>query len=239
MRFVQKSQTQMHVFPCFSLKNKKKWMKKRFKHVIIAMKQLIPKGCEGVSLFDKHSKAEAFEKIAVEFERPVYLLCLRMMGNREDALDCAQEAMLNAYRAFDRFRGDAHVKTWFLRIAHNACIDALRRRKGVVSLDSLREEGFDPPDTQTLSPYASLAQKERQEQLMQAVESLPEDQRAVLVLRDFQNLSYDEIGEALSLPLGTVKSRIKRAREKIKQILCGETELFSGNRVKEYEGRRK
>jgi len=190
-------------------------------------------------LFNRRSKAEAFEEVAAEFERPVYLLCLRMMGNREDALDCAQEAMLNAYRAFDRFRGEAHMKTWFMRIAHNACIDALRRRKGVVSLDSLREEGFDLPDKHTPSPYASLEQKERLELLQSAVKTLPDDQRAVLVLRDFQNMSYDEIGEALSLPLGTVKSRLKRAREKIKQILCAEAELFSGNRVNEYEGRRK
>lgn len=197
------------------------------------------KGCVGVSLFERYSKADDFEKIAAEHERSVYLYCLRMMGNREDALDCAQEAMLNAYRAFERYRGDAHVKTWFLRIAHNVCIDQLRRRKSIVSLDSLREEGYDPADTRSLSPYAALAQKERSRLLAEAVKKLPDDQRAVLVLRDFQDMSYDEISELLSLPLGTVKSRIKRAREKIKQILCEETELFSGKYVNEYEGRRK
>ena len=192
-----------------------------------------------MSLFGKFSKAQAFEEIAREYERAVYLYCLRMMGNREDALDCAQEAMLHAYRAFDRYQGDTYVKTWFLRIAHNVCIDQMRKRKVVVSLDSLRAEGVDLPDDKTLSPYASLAQKERLRLLREAVDQLPDDQRSALVLRDFQNLSYDEIGETLSLPLGTVKSRIKREREKIKQILCDQAELFSGKPVNTHEGRRK
>lgn len=192
-----------------------------------------------MSLFSHKSKAEKFEIMAAQHERAVYLLCLRMMGNREDALDCAQEAMINAYRAFDRFHGDNQGKTWFLRIAHNVCIDQLRKRKNIVSLDSLREEGFDPADQATLSPYAQLEQKERQDMLREAVNDLPDEQKAVMVLRDFQDLSYEEIGEALNIPLGTVKSRLKRAREKIKQILQQKTELSSGKNVKENEGRRK
>lgn len=191
-----------------------------------------------MSLFGKKSKAELFEELAALHERAVYLLCLRMMGNREDALDCAQEAMLNAYRAFDRFQGD-QGKAWFLRIAHNVCIDQLRKRRNIISLDTLREEGFDPADEKQLSPYAQMEQKERHEMLREAVEELPDDQRAVMVLRDFQDLSYDEISEALQLPLGTVKSRLKRAREKIKQILHQKAELSSGKYVKENEGRRK
>lgn len=192
-----------------------------------------------MSLFGKKGKAEAFEELAAMHERAVYFLCLRMMGSREDALDCAQEAMLNAYRAFDRYCGDRQGKAWFLRIAHNVCIDALRRRKAVVSLDTLRAEGFDPADTRQLSPYAQLEQKERMALLRRAVAELPEEQRSVMVLRDFQDLSYDEIGEMLQIPLGTVKSRLKRARAKIKQILCEKTELSSGKSVKENEGRRK
>lgn len=192
-----------------------------------------------MSLFGKKGKAEAFEQLAALHERAVYLLCLRMMGNREDALDCAQEAMLNAYRAFDRFQGDNQGKTWFLRIAHNVCIDFLRKRRNVISLDTLREEGFDPTDPKQLSPYAQLEQKERMALLHQAVQELPEEQKSVMVLRDFQDLSYDEISAALDIPLGTVKSRLKRAREKIKQILSEKTELSSGKSVKENEGRRK
>ena len=192
-----------------------------------------------MSLFGKKSKAEEFEKLAALHERAVYFLCLRMMGSREDALDCAQEAMLNAYRAFDRFQPEGQGKAWFLRIAHNVCIDALRKRKQVISLDSLREEGFDPADQHTLSPYAQLENKERMALLRAAVEDLPDEQRAVMVLRDFQDLSYEEISETLQVPMGTVKSRLKRAREKIKQILSEKTELSSGQSVKENEGRQK
>lgn len=197
------------------------------------------KGERAVSLFGQKNKTEAFEELAALHERAVYLLCLRMMGNREDALDCAQEAMVNAYRAFDRFRGDNQGKTWFLRIAHNVCIDQLRKRRNIVSLDSLREEGFDPADQRTLSPYAQLEQKERLSLLRAAVEDLPDDQRAVMVLRDFQDLSYEEISEALQVPMGTVKSRLKRARERIKKILSEKAELSSGKNVKENEGRQK
>ena len=192
-----------------------------------------------MSLFGRKGKAEAFEELAALHERAVYLLCLRMMGNREDALDCAQEAMLNAYRAFDRFQGDNQGKSWFLCIAHHVCIDSLRKRRNIISLDTLREEGFDPADAKQLSPYARLEQKERMALLQQAVQELPEEQKSVVVLRDLQDLSYDEIGEVLGIPLGTVKSRLKRAREKIKQILCEKSELFSEKTVKESEGRRK
>ncbi|MBR6786459.1 MAG: sigma-70 family RNA polymerase sigma factor [Clostridia bacterium] len=192
-----------------------------------------------MSLFGRKGKAEAFEELAALHERAVYLLCLRMMGNREDALDCAQEAMLNAYRAFDRFQGDNQGKSWFLCIAHHVCIDSLRKRRNIISLDTLREEGFDPADAKQLSPYARLEQKERMALLQQAVQELPEEQKSVVELRDFQDLSYDEIGEVLGIPLGTVKSRLKRAREKIKQILCEKSELFSEKTVKENEGRRK
>ena len=192
-----------------------------------------------MSLFGKQTKAERFEAIAAEHERAVYLYCLRLMGDREAALDCAQEAMLRAFKAFERSASDIYVKAWFLRIAHNVCIDELRRRKNVISLDSLREEGFDPADTKSLSHYVALDQKERARLLHEAVQQLPDDQRDVLLLRDFQDLSYDEIGDMLSLPLGTVKSRIKRAREKLKRILCAEAELFSGKYVHEYEGRHK
>ena len=87
--------------------------------------------------------------------------------------------------------------------------------------------GFDPFGGAQLNPSWA------------AVQQLPDDQRDVLLLRDFQDLSYDEIGDMLSLPLGTVKSRIKRAREKLKRILCAEAELFSGKYVHEYEGRHK
>ena len=191
-----------------------------------------------MSLFHPRSRAEQFEAMAAEYERPIYLQCLRMMGNREDAQDCAQEALLRAFRAFDRFRDDASPKTWLYRIAYNTCIDELRRRRGVVSLDTLREGGFDVPDAKAERAYEQLEHKERCELVKQAMEQLPEDQRAALVLREFQQLSYEEIANALQQPEGTIKSRINRAREKVKNFVK-QAEQNGRPSVKENEGRQK
>ena len=191
-----------------------------------------------MSLFHPRSRAEQFEAMAAEYERPIYLLCLRMMGNREDAQDCAQEALLRAFRAFDRFRDGASPKTWLYRIAYNTCIDELRRRRGVVSLDTLREGGFDVPDATAERAYEQLEHKERCELVKQAMEQLPEDQRAALVLRAFQQLSYEEIANALQQPEGTIKSRINRAREKMKSFVK-QAEQNCCSSVKENEGRQK
>ena len=191
-----------------------------------------------MNLFHLRSRAEQFERMAAEYERPIYLLCLRMMGNREDAQDCAQEALLRAFRAFDRFRNDASPKTWLYRIAYNTCIDELRRRRGVVSLDTLREGGFDVPDGAAERAYEQLEHRERYELVRQAVDQLPEDQRAALVLRDFQQLSYEEIAAALQQPEGTIKSRINRAREKVKNYVK-QAELNGHPSVKKNEGRQK
>lgn len=191
-----------------------------------------------MSLFHHHSKAEQFEAIAAEYERPIYLLCLRMMGNHEDAQDCAQEALLRAFRAFEHFRQQASPKTWLYRIAYNACIDELRRRRGVVSLDTLREGGFDVPDDKAPSAYEKLEQRERYALLQTAVEQLPEEQRAVLILRDFQQLSYDEIADTLKQPVGTIKSRLNRAREKVKNLIK-QAEQNAASSVQRYEGRQK
>ena len=184
-----------------------------------------------IRLFNKNKKAEEFERLAGENERQVYAVCFHMMGSREDAQDCAQEAMLRAYRAFDSFRRDASFATWITRIAMNVCTDALRKRRQVVSLDAIREEqGFDPPDPGP-GAYARLEEKERMRILRAGIDKLPEDMRQMIVLRDMRGMNYDEIGEALDLPLGTVKSRISRAREKLKQILKESSELFSSSSV--------
>ena len=105
-----------------------------------------------IRLFSKKRETEQFERLAGESERQVYAVCFHMMGSREDAQDCAQEALLRAYRAFDSFRGQASPKTWLYRIAYNACLDFLRRRKDTASLDELRESGFDPADSRMPQP---------------------------------------------------------------------------------------
>ena len=184
-----------------------------------------------IPLFSKKKKEERFERLAAENERQVYAVCFHMMGSREDAQDCAQEAMLRAYRAFGSFREEASFSTWITRIAMNVCTDALRSRRDAVSLDALREDqGFDVPDAAPTA-YARLEEKERLRLLREGLALLPPDMRQLIVLRDMQGKSYEEIGEILQVPLGTVKSRISRAREKLAMILKKSSELFSSSSV--------
>lgn len=182
-------------------------------------------------LFFKKKKEERFESLAAENERQVYSVCFHMMGNREDAQDCAQETMLRAFRAFGSFRQDASFSTWITRIAMNVCTDALRKRRDAVSLDALREDqGFDVSDAAPTA-YARLEEKERLRLLKEGLSLLPPDMRQMIVLRDMQGKSYEEIGEILNVPLGTVKSRVSRAREKLSMILKKSSELFSSPSV--------
>ncbi|MBR3016674.1 MAG: sigma-70 family RNA polymerase sigma factor [Clostridia bacterium] len=184
-----------------------------------------------IRLFSGKQEREQFERLAAENERQVYSVCYHMMGNREDAQDCAQEAMLRAFKAFGSFRRDASFTTWITRIAMNACTDALRKRRPSASLDAMREEtNFDVPDTAPTA-YARLEQKERMRLLREGLDQLPEDMRQVIVLRDMRGMAYDEIAETLELPLGTVKSRVNRAREKLGGILQKSSELFSSQSV--------
>jgi len=179
-----------------------------------------------LKLFSKKQTAEHFERLAGECENKVYALCYHMMGNREDALDCAQETMLRAFRAFESFRRDAQFSTWITKIAMNVCVDALRKRRDALSLDALREEtGYDVADEKK-NVYAALEEKERKRLLQEALSRLPADMRQMIVLRDMQGMSYDEIADALDMPLGTVKSRLNRAREKLCIILKKSSELF-------------
>lgn len=172
--------------------------------------------------------AEAFERLAAPYERQIYYICLRIMGNEFEAQDCAQDAMLRAFRAMNTFRGDAKISTWLYTIAHRACMDALRKRKADVSLESLSQEGWDPPDTAP-TPYAHLEQNERKRLLGEALKRLSDEQRAAVVMVDLQGLSYEEAAQVMEVPLGTLKSRIVRARQALADLLSQYTELFAPN----------
>ncbi|MHC1785676.1 MAG: sigma-70 family RNA polymerase sigma factor [Christensenellales bacterium] len=169
--------------------------------------------------------AQAFEQLAAPHERQIYFVCLRMMGDPQDAQDCAQETFLKAYRAWAGFRGEAAVSTWLYRIAMRCCTDQLRKRHDEVSFDQLREEGYEPPSDEP-SPYLQLEALERKRLLEDALRKLPLEQRQVLVLCDLQGLPYEEAAAALDCPLGTLKSRINRARAALKKLLWKDAELF-------------
>ena len=169
----------------------------------------------------------AFERLIEPLEGRIYAVALRMCGNREDAQDCMQESMIRIYRALSSFKGQSSFSTWIYRITMNTCLDELRRRKArrSTSLDTLLDSGWSPTD-ETDTPERHAIQSEQRRTLERAIAELPEDMRAAVVLRDIQGLAYDEIASALNVNVGTVKSRISRGRERLREKLSAHPELF-------------
>ena len=157
----------------------------------------------------------------------MYAVALRMCANREDAQDCLQEAMLRVYRAIGSFKGESSFSTWVYRITMNTCLDELRRKKNKqsASLDDLLDEGWAPADDRS-SPERHALRTETVRALRQTIQELPEDMRAAVVLRDIQGYTYEEIAQMLNVNVGTIKSRISRGREKLREKLRGKPELF-------------
>ena len=161
---------------------------------------------------------EAFEEIVRANEAAVYQLALRRLGSREDAEDAAQEVFLKAYTSLQSFRGESKLSVWLYRITNNVCIDALRRRKETVSLSVEDADGAEAqlelPD-ERFDPAVLAARKDLREQVGKALMKLPPDAREILLLRELGGQSYDEIAQTLEIDVGTVKSRIFRARKKL------------------------
>lgn len=181
---------------------------------------------ELIARLQKRDEA-AFEELIRQYEKKVYTLCFRMCGNSEDAEEAAQDAFLALWRGIDRFRQESTLSTWIYRLATNACIDTLRRRKkqsGSVSLDD--EELFvDAVDTSP-QPQETVEHRETQKLLQEGLSALPEEYRKVLILREIEGLSYTEIAESASIELGTVKSRISRGRSLLRNFLSGNGNFF-------------
>jgi len=169
----------------------------------------------------------AFSELMSKHEKRMYAVALRICVNREDAQDCLQDAMVRIYRSISSFKGQSSFGTWVYRITMNTCLDELRRRKSrqAVSLDNLVESGFSPSDNVN-TPEKQAVSSEQRRVLDRAIASLPEDMRSAIVLRDIQGFSYEEIAEAHGANIGTIKSRISRGREKLRQILRENAELF-------------
>lgn len=169
---------------------------------------------------------DAFEELVKQNEKMVYNLCLRMTGDRDEAFDLSQETFIKAWHAISLFQFDSKFTTWLSRIAVNTCIDYLRKqkKKQTVSLTGLDDENI-PIELaiadDSMDP-AVLAQRSADRALVQeAFRALPRDDRLILSMCAIEDMSYQEIGEALNLKIGTVKSRIARAREKIRRNLGG------------------
>ena len=172
--------------------------------------------------------AQAFEALYQQHLKRVYNIAWRMMGNDADAQDIAQEVMLKAWRALPAFKLDSTLSTWLYRIAVNACSDELRRRRTkTVSVEVLTDTGHEPGDSGFEQNVAMG------ESLSRAIGALPNEYRSAVVLRDVQGYSYEEIAEILNCPIGTVRSRINRAREQLRRLIDrGGGTFVSGNSSK-------
>lgn len=167
----------------------------------------------------------ALSELIARYERKAYHLSFRLMGNHADASDAAQEALVRVYTRLHNFRGESAFSTWLFRVVTNTCLDELRRRGRIrfASLDDplLNEEGSVPRQTvqEGEGPVDVAERHELQWMVREAIHRLPDDYRTVVVLRDLQDLSYHEIAEALGTSVGTIKSRLHRARLALRSIL--------------------
>jgi len=179
----------------------------------------------------------AFEGLVIKYQDRVYNLCLRMVGHAENARDLTQETFIKALDAVDRFEHKSSFYTWLFRIAVNLSI-SFRRKHGRVKVHSLSGDGDSgDPDARlcagngalplgggghnddALQPPEVLKRRETRQAVMRALEQLDEEHRAVLVLRDVESMDYQAISNILELPMGTVRSRLHRARLALKELL--------------------
>ena len=179
----------------------------------------------------KKGDQDAFGQLVLAHQNKVFALCVHMVGSREEAEDMAQEAFLKAWRSLDGFHGESSFATWMHRLTTNLCLDHLRRqtrRQNVavaVSLDD-EETAFSEPADPGSDPQQELEKRERQRAVEKALKELPEHHRSPLVMREVAGMSYQAIADALKLDLGTVKSRIARAREALRKRLLEDGNFF-------------
>ena len=188
---------------------------------------------ELVRRFQELHDQAAFDELVRRHSRQAYQLAYGTLLNKEDAEEVVQDAFLRIYRSLDRFRSDSEFSTWMYRIVVNLCHNKFRwnRVRGAgrtISLDVPADSGAATRDGEAprielqekrLSPDQAAEFSELQSLLQQAIQELPESSRSVLLMRNVQEMDYDQIAQTLQLPVGTVKSRINRAREQLRAKL--------------------
>ena len=168
--------------------------------------------------------ADAFEQLLLEHQKNVYNLCYRMAGNPDDAMDLSQETFLRAWRCLDQYQFASAFSTWLYRLCSNICIDFLRKRRRQQTVPLTfedadgEEQTYAVPDAQPL-PEEQVELKLTREMLAAAMAQLLPEHRAVLQLRVVNEMSYEQIADVLDIQIGTVKSRLSRARNQLKKIL--------------------
>ncbi len=165
--------------------------------------------------------AVAFEELLGNYETMIYNLTYRFFGNHHDASDVGQEALLRVYRKIKDFNGKSSFKTWLYRVVSNLCLDEIRKRKKRKdsSLEEAKESGYEPL-AGDVTPMENVLQKERFQLIQEILLLLTEEHRTILILKDIEGLDYNEISQVLNCNIGTVKSRLSRARESFRQKLA-------------------
>ena len=178
----------------------------------------------------KKGDAAAFEELVNRYQNSVYRLALRMCGNAHDAEEVAQEAFVAAWRGLPSFRGESKFSSWLYQLTSNAAVDFLRREK--------RHRNTTPVEEQTElaaegTPQQDAEASEVRENLQKALLALTPEHRQIFLLRQMEQLSYEEIGQLLRLESGTVKSRLNRAKKQLRQILLRQGNIFESSSVKQ------
>lgn len=180
----------------------------------------------------KRGDTAAFNDLVLKYEKKVFNLAFRLTGNYDDANDVASDTFIRIYNSLHKFRGESAFSTWLYRIATNVYLDS-RKRKMAHPHSSLEEyleleDGNLPRqiEDEGPGPQVKVEELERNEMLQAAINELPEFQRLMVVLYHIQELPYEEISEIMNMPLGTVKSRLNRARRALREILSSQRELF-------------
>lgn len=189
----------------------------------------------------KSGDLDAFEKLIMTYEKKVYNMAYRMTGSHEDAQDIAQEVFFKSYCSIKSFRGECSFSTWIYRITTNACLDFIRKRKhSSVSLNEPVHTEDGEIERQVASnapgPDEQVWGNEFERAVKDEISKMSIDYRTIIILRDIQGLAYEDISNVLKCSLGTVKSRLNRARKALKERLIAR-ELLSEPPVKIVEGR--
>jgi len=162
---------------------------------------------------------QAFGGLVQRYQDRLFNTLVRMTGSRHDASDLVQDAFVQALVKLDTFRGDARFYTWLYRIAMNLSLSQRRKRRPVASVDVAKERAGEEPMDPGEGPEQGLIQRERAQLVQQALLRVGDEHRQILVLREMESCSYDQIGEILNLPVGTVRSRLFRARLQLREQL--------------------
>lgn len=163
---------------------------------------------------------DAFTQLVRRHEDAVFNMSFRMLSHREDARDLAQEVFLTVHGRLPEFRGESQFRTWLFRVVVNRCRDELRRRKTVKHTRPATLDPESPTPSRDPSPEAHARGRELEQIVESCMEQLPEELREMLVLRDVQDLAYDEIAQVADVPVGTVRSRLSRARTQLAGLLA-------------------